>query len=864
MANTPFSGRVWIRRQTAILAMASLLWSVGIATAQKMPVAGLVNSQLLVVTPCGGKAGSTVEVTVTGQNLDDAQGLLFNIPGIKGERIGEPPPPAGDPKKPAAKKPMSPNQPPAAPRFRVVIPEDAPLGIQDVRVVTKGGVSNPRAFVVGDLAEVLEKEPNNDVAVAQRVRLNTTVTGAITTPTDIDYFVFAGKKGQRVVVSCLASSIDSRLHPGVELYDRAGQLMAFNVQYHDTDALLDATLPESGDYSVRLFGFTYTQGGPEHFYRLSISTAPWIDAIYPPMVEPGKPAVLTVFGRNLPGGKPDPATVVDGRALEKLAITVTAPEDSQAGQRLAYSGRVPPPASGLDGFEYRIHNSSGTSNPFLLTYARAPVVLDNQDNDTADRAQEVELPCEIAGRIEKKNDRDWYAFSAHKGEVYSIEAFGDRLGAPVDLYFVLHSPIGKQPLADLDDNTDVFGPGQFFTRTEDPPRFRFAVPADGRYKLRVASREASYQGDPRDFYRLRIAPEQPDFRLVLMPPSGISPDASVVRQGSCQYYTVFVWRLDGCQEEITVRAEGLPPGVTCPPQTIAPNSRQATLVVCAEADAEPWTGEIRVTGSARIAGKTVVREARAASITWPVPQLNIVTVSRLDRSLVLAVRGQAPYRLTAGAEEIKANVGGQVTIPVKLERSADFKGPVLLSVLNLPPNVNFNQRNQPIVLAPDKKTLNLQTNLRPDVPPGKYTIVLRGETTNQPGRGRQRPGDVGVQCSPPLLLTILPKVVASVAVTPPNPMLKAGDSTKVRVKVTRAGDFQGVIKVQLVVPPKVKGISADDVTLTANQEEAALEIQADEEAQPGNYANLIVRATAAGKSKAAITQEAKIAVKVVK
>ena len=37
-----------------------------------------------------------------------------------------------------------------------------------------------------------------------------------------------------------------------------------------------------------------------------------------PAHEPGKTAQLTVYGRNLPGGKPDPAVVVDGKILEKI------------------------------------------------------------------------------------------------------------------------------------------------------------------------------------------------------------------------------------------------------------------------------------------------------------------------------------------------------------------------------------------------------------------------------------------------------------------------------------------------------------------------------------------------------------------
>src|SRR5581483_6210502 len=172
-------------------------------------------------------------------------------------------------------------------KYKVTIPANAPLGFYDARVVTKAGLSNPRTFVVGDLAEDGEKEPNNDVPEAQKVELNTTINGSIGTQTDVDYFLFPGKKGQRVVVSCLTTSIDSRLPAALQLYSKStGSLLASNRDYDGNDALLDATLPADGEYYVRVFAFTYTQGSPEHFYRLTITTAPWIDAVFPPVVEP--------------------------------------------------------------------------------------------------------------------------------------------------------------------------------------------------------------------------------------------------------------------------------------------------------------------------------------------------------------------------------------------------------------------------------------------------------------------------------------------------------------------------------------------------------------------------------------------------
>ncbi len=842
----------------------------GPAAAQKQPAPTQGVPQLYVVMPTGGQAGSTVEVTVSGQGLEEAQSLLFSQPGIKAELLSPPPGAAGtqkpDPKKVQGKQRQGQPAMTAALKFKVNIPPDTPLGNLDVRVVAKGGASNPRAFVVGDLKEVLETEPNNDVPQAQRVTLNTTVNGTISAGTDVDYFVFTGKKGQRVLASCLSSSIDSRLHAALEMFDHTGKLLAANRNYNGNDALVDCTLPEDGDYTLRLHEFTYTQGGPDYFYRLSITTAPWIDAVFPPVVEPGKPATVTVYGRNLPGGTPDSGAVIDDRVLEKMTVTLNPPADPVAAQRLVYRGHVAPPASALDGFEYRVRNASGTSNPFLITLARAPVVLDNQANHTPETAQSLTLPCEVAGRIAKKRDRAWYVFPAHKGDVYTIEAFGDRLGSAIDLYLVVRDAATGKVLTELDDNPDVMNPVQFFTRSEDPPRYRFVAPADGRYQLMVASREAPVQAGPRDLFRVRITPEQPDFRLVVMPEATAFPDACVVRQGGRIYYTVYAWRLDGFDEAITLSAEGLPPGVTCPPQTIGPNVREATLVLAADKNAAPWTGAITVKGTATVDGKPVVREARPATITWPAPQ-NIAAISRLDQSLVLAVREQAPFTLNAGTEHATAKPGEKVTVPVKVVRlQPDFKTPVQLTAVGFPTGKQGrNVKQQPVTVNPGKDDGSVVINVPNDAAPGTYSVVIRGEAQGTPVKGAKgrTPNTSIVQASAPITLTVQSKQAAKLDVAPACPTVKAGRQTELVVKINRK-EIAGKCRVALVLPSKVQGISAEEVVVPAGRNEARLILKVADNAKPGERSGLTVRATGTGQNGKPVTQEATVNVNVSK
>src|SRR5436309_569013 len=54
------------------------------------PSSALPNPVLLTVTPPGGQAGSTVEVTFTGDHLEEPETLLFSHAGLKAEPVVPP------------------------------------------------------------------------------------------------------------------------------------------------------------------------------------------------------------------------------------------------------------------------------------------------------------------------------------------------------------------------------------------------------------------------------------------------------------------------------------------------------------------------------------------------------------------------------------------------------------------------------------------------------------------------------------------------------------------------------------------------------------------------------------------------------
>ncbi|MFO0928187.1 MAG: PPC domain-containing protein [Gemmataceae bacterium] len=874
---------MWTHRRLLPLgAVLACLLAAGVTPAQNRNASGLPAPRVLQVFPTGARAGSTVEVTVAGRHLEDAERLAFSHPGIKAELIAAPKAEV-DPKAKAKKPRAMAAAATDVHRFRVTVPADVPLGAVDVRLVNKWGVSNPRVFLIGDQNEIVEKEPNNDVEQAERVALNTVIHGTIATPTDVDYFVFKAVKGQRVVVSCLATSVDSRLQPAVEVFDGKDRQLAGNRNYAGNDAVTDFVAPADGDYFVRVFQFTHTFGQPipgnmppgttDHFYRLNVSTAPWIDAVYPPVVEPGKTTSVTVFGRNLPGGKPDPAAVTDDGVLEKVTVPVTAP--AEGGGKLTFSGTVPPPTAWTDGFDLRLKNDAGSSNPFLIGLASHPVVLDAGNNDTPETAQPVTLPCEIAGHVERRRDRDWYSFTAKKGETWGIEVLSNRLGAPTYMMLALRNPATKGIVYEspLNESMQLYTP-EFFTRSEDPPAYRFTAPADGTYQLLVASRAGDTLFGVRHTYVVRITRGESDYRLVALTATDATPDTPTVPPGGQDALTILAHRPEGFTEDIELTVEGLPPGVSCPPQVLGGNVSKTTLVLSAQPGAAAWAGEVRVKGTATVNGTKVVREARPAGVVWPVqPGQNTPTLSRLDRSLWLAVRGKAPFTLTPSIDKPELLQGDKATLKLVASRLLpEMKNPIQVSLMQsqnrsgseIPNNLRFNN-NQPLNLNAGQAELTVPVAVGTDVPPGVYNVVFRGQTQvpySKDATAKTKPNTIVVAPSLPVQVTILPKTLATVS-TSGSANVKIGGESEVRVQVQRKFNYAGEYRVRLVVPAGVKGIESAEAVVPPGQTEVRLTIKAPVGTAPGNRGGLIVRATSSFRGKS-IVDEARLSVNVVK
>jgi hypothetical protein len=651
-------------------------------------------TRLTNIFPCGARQGTTVECTISSGN-EKATGLYFSHPGITAE-------PAGPSK------------------FKVTVAKDTPVGKYDVRVVGPLGVSNFRSFSVGDGPEVVEKEPNNEPAQAQRVTLPVVVNGRIDQPADVDHYVFAAKKGQRIFIDCWAWRLDSRLDGTLMLFDAAGKELAYNGDYYGKDPFLDFTAPEDGDYTLKIWDFVY-DGNADHFYRLHISSLPHIDAAIPAALKPGVRNTITLYGRNLPGGKPAPDDLRgDGKPLEVVTCEIDVPADPVQATALRGGEAVRPPQTSLDGMNYRLTTAEGGSNPIFLTFAIDPILVEQEPNNDLASAQKVPVPCDVTGTFSPKGDVDFYRFPVKKGERIVVEVYGERQSRLVDPFLSGYDPTGKRIFTGDDVGANI-GQIRFTTHMRDP-RWEFTAGADGDYAVAVRDLYSQQRGDPRFTYRLNIRRQRPDFRLVVVPVHETQPDAPVVGRGGRFWVDVLAFRQDGCDEPITVTAADLPPGVTCEPVVIGPGKTSAPLVFAAAKDAPIGHAAITVTGNAKIDGAEVVRVARSGGLTWQTT--NTPGIARQADTTVLSVRERVPFVVLASPEQTVAKAGEKITIPVRIERAADWTDAVQLSAsaLDLPPGASVALITVAKTAVEGKVELTLPANLKP----GIYTFTVQG------------------------------------------------------------------------------------------------------------------------------------------
>jgi hypothetical protein len=134
----------------------------------------------------------------------------------------------------------------------------------------RGIAPSPVGFRVTEFGNVLETEPNNELAAATACEAPIAMNGVIAQPGDTDCFKFPAKKGQAFDVRVLARSLGSPLDPVLNVYRIGGAGIGGNDDSGGPDSYLRFAAPEDDTYVVVIQDHL-KQGGADYAYRVEVA-----------------------------------------------------------------------------------------------------------------------------------------------------------------------------------------------------------------------------------------------------------------------------------------------------------------------------------------------------------------------------------------------------------------------------------------------------------------------------------------------------------------------------------------------------------------------------------------------------------------
>ena len=610
----------------ALWGLAGWLVSPSAAQAQVRPSIGFVY-------PAGGQQGTTIQVRLGGQGLDDVNAVLITGSGVTAqvveycwrlnnqeqqllnEQLRElkratsavasaiapeklsPGPGAGeDPQRLIArieKRTREFVQTPACASIsslvmvEVRIASDAEPGAREIRLTTLRGVSNPLVFHVGQIAEfsrkpmltatlqVLGKEESAlrkrpADEVEDRITVPCTVNGQIASG-EVNRYRFEARQGQRLVVTTQARQLIPYIADAVPGW------------FQPVLLLYDATGKElafADDYRFNPDPVVLFEVPHDGEYVLAITDAIYRgreDFVY--RLSLGElPFVTSLFPLGAQVGAAV-APKMKGWNLQDAELTPLASDAGPGIHRLAAS---------RNGF---ISNRV----PFALN--TLPDGFDHEPNNTPESAQKVTLPLIINGRVDTPEDWDVFQFTGKSNETVVAEVQARRLDSPLDSVIKLTDGTGRL-LAFSDDREDL---GAGVNTHQADSHFMIRLPADGDYYVHIGS--TARQGGDEYGYRLRLSAPQPDFELRAVPSS------LALRSKSTAVVTIHAIRRDGFTGPIKLALKDPPLGFSAAPVSLSGTQSVARLTVKASLVATEEPVSLTILGSAKMGAEEVVREA---------------------------------------------------------------------------------------------------------------------------------------------------------------------------------------------------------------------------------------------------------------
>jgi hypothetical protein len=733
--------------------------------------------------PAGGQRGTTVAVRVGGLNLLTKAALEMLGPGV--EASAE----VRRMERVWFEGPLLPlpdsqqaEDYPQDYAATVTIAADAALGTRPCRVWNSQGAAGSLPFVVGNLPEVVEREADGD-PVPTPVPLPLTINGRIFPREDVDLWTFPLSAGQ-VLTACVdAGRLGSPLDPWLEALGPGGRRIAEAAPAFASDARLSFVAPRDGTYTLKIHDVN-VKGGQSYVYRLTLTTGPSIVRVFPLGGQRGARVSFTPEGIGVPA--------------EAEAEPVSLPS--------AGAERGPEPV--------RVPFAAGGSA--VVEIDDLPASLEAEPNDESAQASGVELPGVGDGRIGQAGDVDVWAVALEQGRTYVFDLRAARLGSSLDGLLSLTDAGGKE-LARAEGAAGRGG----------DPTLTYRAPATGRYFVRIRDRFRS-RGGPAWAYRLRSA-ESPgaDFRLTLL------TDTLTLARGGSAKMKVEAERLGGFAGPIALDVVGLPEGTSVAKSVIAPNAGSADMVLKAEPGAAIRAVVVTVQGTAEIGGGKVVRQA-ARRAPPGLPEVD---------TLRLAVALPPPF-VIKGPVDFGWSPRGSVHHRRYLLERNGFDGPVEVRLADRQARHLQGVTGPVLTVLPGADQFDYPVTMPPWMEIGRTSraVVMAIGVVREPDGTEHEVSFANPRTELQVVSVVAPGLLGLEARRTSVAAI-SGKTLEVPVKVTRGKGVAGPVRIELMIPRWLHGLSAEPLILNEGDDEGILRIVCGRTVEPPRTAQTVLRAT---------------------
>jgi hypothetical protein len=351
-----------------------------------------------------------------------------------------------------------------------------------------------------------------------------------------------------------------------------------------------------------------------------------------------------------------------------------------------------------------------------------PEAPEAEPNDSAVKANKIETPVTVNGRIGQVGDVDCFTFKVEAQQKLIMEVRARRLDSPLDSIIALFDSKGQE-LAEDDDTVDL-GAGMAIHHADSQVVYTF--PSAGDYVLKL--RDAQSKGGEEYAYRLTVAAPRPDFLVQ------ITPDNPRLGQGGSATLTAYAARRGDFGGEVRIAAKDLPQGFLLSDAVIPAGQNRVRLTVTAPVDAPLGIISPTFTGTATIGTKEIVREAvpvedvaQAFAYQHKVPTKEFLLTVMESASLVMSA--DVPPK-----QVLEIPQGGAAEMVLKVSRKKGTKGavqlakyaPVIEGMATMPVAELITVK--PVTVAPTKSEAKITVAASVEAPVGLMEcIVITGD-----------------------------------------------------------------------------------------------------------------------------------------